>query len=185
MPPKEPTFYEILEVSASATTADIKTAYRKQALRHHPDKNGGSQEQFIKVGEAHYVLSDASLRRQYDATLAQKARATSWGSFGSAPFGAGQTGGAGGVPNPPPFSWSSASADSVVGGEGKTLEELLREFREDVRARGMDAEHFRRMMADPEGGMLFKVVGTLGVAADMYLRWKDHTREAGNAARKK
>ncbi|KAI8594200.1 DnaJ domain-containing protein [Geranomyces variabilis] len=184
--PKEPSFYEVLEVSPSATTAEIKTAYRKQALRHHPDKNGGSQEQFIKVGEAHYILSDASLRRQYDATLAQKARSTSWGAFGGAPpFNAGQAGGAGGFSNPPPFSWSSASADSVVGGEGKTLEELLREFREDVRARGMDADHFRRMMADPEGGMLFKVVGTLGVAADMYLRWKDHTRDAENAARKK
>lgn len=62
-------YYEILEVSKSATAAEIKKAYRQQALKYHPDKNPGdkqAEEQFKLAAEAYEVLSDENKRAQYD-----------------------------------------------------------------------------------------------------------------------
>ena len=67
-----PTFYETLDVSKDAPIDLIKKAYRKLALKWHPDKNGNSeesQEKFKKIAQAYDVLSDADKRRQYDAEL--------------------------------------------------------------------------------------------------------------------
>ena len=62
-------FYEILGVSKSANEAEIKKAYRKKAIEHHPDKNPGdaaAEEKFKQAAEAYEVLSDAQKKAQYD-----------------------------------------------------------------------------------------------------------------------
>lgn len=59
-------YYEILGVSRDAAPDDIKKAYRKLAMKEHPDK-GGNPERFKKISEAYEILSDDQKRAQYDA----------------------------------------------------------------------------------------------------------------------
>jgi len=58
-------YYDILGVSKSASSDEIKKAYRKKALEHHPDR-GGDQAEFKKINEAYQILSDPQKRTQYD-----------------------------------------------------------------------------------------------------------------------
>ncbi|MVN89054.1 molecular chaperone DnaJ [Deinococcus sp. HMF7620] len=74
-------YYELLGVAKTASADEIKSAYRKLALKYHPDRNkeAGAAEKFAQINEAYAVLSDAEKRAHYDR-------------FGSAP-GAGMPGG--------------------------------------------------------------------------------------------
>jgi molecular chaperone DnaJ len=62
-------FYDLLGISKGATAAEIKKAYRKKAIEHHPDKNPGdasAEEKFKKAAEAYEVLSDPNKKARYD-----------------------------------------------------------------------------------------------------------------------
>ncbi|MDE5796898.1 MAG: DnaJ domain-containing protein, partial [Muribaculaceae bacterium] len=62
-------YYEVLGVSKTATPDEIKKAYRKMAVKYHPDKNPGdkeAEEKFKEAAEAYDVLSDADKRAKYD-----------------------------------------------------------------------------------------------------------------------
>ena len=78
----EDDLYAALGVGRSATAAEIKSAYKKAAVKHHPDK-GGDEAAFRRVARAYEVLSDPEQRRRYDA-------------HGEAGLGGGGGGGGGG-----------------------------------------------------------------------------------------
>ena len=62
--------YEVLGITKTATQSEIKSAYRKLAVKYHPDKNPGdkaAEEKFKKITAAYDVLSDETKRRQYDS----------------------------------------------------------------------------------------------------------------------
>jgi molecular chaperone DnaJ len=59
-------YYEVLGVSKTASDDEIKKAYRKLAVQHHPDKEGGSEEKFKEISEAYEVLKDKQKRQRYD-----------------------------------------------------------------------------------------------------------------------
>jgi molecular chaperone DnaJ len=62
-------YYEILGVTKTSTDVEIKSAYRKLAIKYHPDKNPGNaeaEEQFKECAEAYSILADAEQRRRYD-----------------------------------------------------------------------------------------------------------------------
>jgi molecular chaperone DnaJ len=62
-------FYNILGITKSASASDIKKAYRKKAIEHHPDKNPGdtaAEELFKKSAAAYEVLSDPNKKAKYD-----------------------------------------------------------------------------------------------------------------------
>ncbi|MBT2162142.1 molecular chaperone DnaJ [Zobellia barbeyronii] len=103
-------YYEVLGISKSASAAEIKKAYRKKALEHHPDKNQGdpkAEELFKKSAEAYEVLSNADKKARYDQF--------GHGAFdGSGGFG----GGGGGMNMDDIFSQFGDIFGSAFGGGG-------------------------------------------------------------------
>lgn len=66
------TYYEILGILPNASIDAIKSAYRKLVLKYHPDRNAGNKDaerRFIEINQAYEILSDATLRNQYDLSL--------------------------------------------------------------------------------------------------------------------
>ena len=65
-------YYDILKVKTNASPSEIKSAYKRLAFIHHPDRNGGkkdSEESFKNVYEAYKTLSNVTKRRLYDSKL--------------------------------------------------------------------------------------------------------------------
>src|SRR5210317_1140036 len=62
---QEDNLYKILDILPSATTREIKEAYRRKSMEHHPDK-GGDPVLFDQIKKAHDVLSDPHKRNRYD-----------------------------------------------------------------------------------------------------------------------
>ena len=87
-------YYEVLGVQKSASADEIKKAYRKAAMKYHPDRNPGDKEaeaKFKEVGEAYEVLSDDSKRQRYDQ-FGFAGVDPSYGGGGNGPYGAGFSG---------------------------------------------------------------------------------------------
>ena len=87
-----PDLYGVLGVGRDADDVEIKKAYKKLALQHHPDK-GGDPEEFKKLQEAHATLCDSDKRRMYDMTGQIPGAAEEGGPGHGFPFGGG-----GGIP---------------------------------------------------------------------------------------
>ncbi|MEI6498839.1 MAG: DnaJ domain-containing protein [bacterium] len=115
-------YYAILGLTKSATTDEIKKAYRKLALQHHPDRGAGpaSEKKFKEASEAYQVLSDPNKRAQYDR-------------FGSAAF-SGNGGVAGRQGNPGGFGgfdfsgFGGGQGDFSGFGFGGGLGDIFEEF---------------------------------------------------------
>jgi molecular chaperone DnaJ len=78
-------YYEVLGIAKTASPDEIKKAFRKLAVKHHPDKEGGDETKFKEINEAYEVLKDQQKRQRYD-------------QFGHAGVGGASGGGAGGNP---------------------------------------------------------------------------------------
>jgi molecular chaperone DnaJ len=115
MPATKRDYYEVLGVSRNASLDEIKKAYRKLAIKYHPDKNPGNkeaEEKFKELGEAYEVLSDADKRAAYDR-------------FGHSAFqqGGGRPGGAAGPEFHDPFDIFR----EVFGGGGSVFGDIFGE----------------------------------------------------------
>ena len=84
-------YYEVLGVSREAGDQELKSAYRKQALKYHPDRNPGdhaAEEKFKQASEAYQVLSDADKRAAYDR-YGHAGLSGQGSGFGGGPFAGG------------------------------------------------------------------------------------------------
>ena len=106
-------YYEVLGVSKNASDDEIKKAYRKLAIKYHPDKNPGDKEaeaKFKEINEAHDVLSDKQKRARYD-------------QFGHAGVGGAGFGGGGNPFEGGNFNFNGQSFNFDFGGGG--LDDIL------------------------------------------------------------
>src|ERR1019366_2317516 len=125
-------YYHVLGVERGATPEEIKKAYRKLAVKHHPDKNPGdktAEDKFKELGEAYEVLSNPDKRAAYDRYGHQAFTQGGGGGFGGGGvhdpfdifrevFGAGRGGGGGGGIFESIFG-DAAGHDGSGGGRGR------------------------------------------------------------------
>lgn len=79
-------YYEVLGVSKTASDDEIKKAFRKAAVKYHPDKEGGDETKFKEVNEAYEVLKDKQKRQRYDQFGHAGVGGAAGGGFSGNPF---------------------------------------------------------------------------------------------------
>ena len=129
MPEAKRDYYELLGVARDASPEDLKKAYRRMAVKYHPDKNPGdvsAEEKFKQISEAYEVLSDPKKREQYDR-FGHRA-------FGPSGGGAPGFGGAGGID----LEEALRTFMGAFGGGGSIFDDF---FGGESRARGAAASH--------------------------------------------
>lgn len=115
-------YYKILGVDKNASADEIKKAYRKLAVKYHPDKNKdnkAAEEKFKAANEAHEVLSDPEKRKKYDQL------GTNWRQYenmGGRPGGGQRPGGSG------PFSFDGDFSDMFGQGGGSGFSDFFEQF---------------------------------------------------------
>ena len=163
-------YYKILGVSRSATEQEIKSAYRKLAIKYHPDKNHekGAEEKFKEISEAYQVLSHPEQKKKYDlygeAGLKQGEGGFSGFTFNSGSFkdpfdlfkemfnGDGGFSGMSGFPGFPQMNGMSGMSGSFfVGGAGEPM---------DTENGGLYGMRGKRRQKDPD------IVHELGVTLE-------------------
>jgi molecular chaperone DnaJ len=134
--------YEILGVSKNASDAEIKSAYRKLVIKHHPDKNPGdkaAEEKFKDVNNAYDVLKDPQKRAAYD-------------QFGPSAFAGGNGASAGGGPGGNPFGNMGGGAFHFdMGGDiNDFIKQAMRNMGFDSGDSGVAAARGRDLLHDIE-----------------------------------
>lgn len=120
-------YYKILGVDKSATQDEIKKAYRKLAMKFHPDRNAGnksSEEKFKEITEANEVLSDPEKRKRYDALGANWKQYQNTGGHGFDDFFA-NFGGSGGRQRSYQYS---GDLNDILGGMGGGFSDFFESF---------------------------------------------------------
>lgn len=142
--------YKTLGVDKTATEADIKSAFRKLAHLHHPDKNKGDDKKFKEINEAYQTLSDKTKRAQYDQFGSNGPQFG--GQGGGNPFG-GAGGGFGG------FSW----------------EDIMRQAQQQGQAGGFGGQEFEFDLGDIFGAFTGQGFARRGrnIQADVKLTFKE------------
>jgi molecular chaperone DnaJ len=151
-------YYEILGINKDANSDEIKKAYRKAAMQHHPDK-GGDEAQFKKIQEAYDVLSDETKKYNYDrwGTTGQKNDFFNFDDLFSA-FGMRS-----------PFSQQRRKAQDVVVQVSLSLDEVINGAQKRVRYRrkkickscsGMGALEFEHCKRCQGRGQYIEVINT-------------------------
>ena len=107
-------YYEVLGVSKDASADEIKKAFRKAAVKHHPDKEGGDETKFKEINEAYEVLKDQQKRQRYDQFGHAGVGGASGGGGGN-PFGGFDFGGFGGQGQNVHFDFGDGGLGDIFG----------------------------------------------------------------------